>query len=115
MKPKKILDRLKRARKSKAKLLVSSPDKHRLIVYRSSCHIYAQLIEPATGNIIAASSDMKVKKGNKVEKAEQVGKDIAKAAQEKKITEVCFDRNGFKYHGRVKAVAEGARGEGLKF
>lgn len=87
----------------------------RLYVYRSNTHTYAQLINDTTNQTLASASDMKIKKGTKVEKAGEVGKEIANLAKEKKITEVVFDRGGYRYHGRVKAVAEAAREAGLKF
>ena len=88
----------------------------RLVVFRSLLHTYAQLINDETGVVLASSSDMKSKaKGTKSEKAKEVGVELAKLAKEKKIESVVFDRNGYKYHGRVKAVAEGAREGGLIF
>ena len=87
----------------------------RLVVFRSLLHTYAQLVDDESGKTLVACSDIKEKgKGTKVEKAKKIGTDIAKKALEKKITEVVFDRNGYKYHGRTKAVAEGAREGGLK-
>ncbi|MBA4336291.1 50S ribosomal protein L18 [bacterium] len=90
-------------------------DKPRLVIYRSNTAMYAQLIDDNTGKALAAASDMKMKSGTKMEKAKNVGTDLAKKALEAKITTCVFDRNGLKYHGRVKAVAEGAREGGLKF
>lgn len=86
----------------------------RLSVFRSASHIYAQLIDDETGKILVSANDMKMK-GKKVEHAMEVGKLIAKHALAKKIEAVVFDRGGFVYHGRVKAVADGAREGGLKF
>ena len=86
----------------------------RLSVYRSLSHIYAQLIDDATGATIVSCDDTKVKAGKtKTEKAYEVGKEIAKLAAEKKITKAVFDRGASKYHGRVKALADGAREAGL--
>jgi len=88
----------------------------RLVVFRSLNYTYAQLINDENGTVLGSSSDLKSKeKSSKVEKATKIGEEIAKVAKEKKIIEVLFDRNGYKYHGRVKAVAEGARSGGLKF
>lgn len=88
----------------------------RLVIYKSLLYTYAQLVNDEKGQILAASSDVKEKtKGTKSEKAHKVGMEIAKKAVDKKITEVVFDRGGYKYHGRVKAVAQGAREGGLKF
>ncbi|MDA1061269.1 MAG: 50S ribosomal protein L18 [bacterium] len=89
-------------------------DRPRLVVFRSLSNTYAQLINDEDGKVLVSSSDLKSKaKGTKVEKAKIVGEEIAKLAKEKKIIKVVFDRNGYKYHGRVKAVAEGAREGGL--
>ena len=89
----------------------------RLFVFRSGKHIYAQLIDDEKSKIIAEASDLAEKKikENKVEKAEKIGKLIAQKAKKIKIERVAFDRGGYKYHGRIKAVADGAREEGLKF
>lgn len=91
-------------------------EKPRLVVYRSLLHIYAQLINDEKGVTLVESSDLKMKgKEKPVEKAKKVGEELAKKATEKKITRAVFDRNGYKYHGRVKALAEGARNGGLNF
>ena len=88
----------------------------RLSVFRSVKHIYAQLIIDEKGKTILAIDDRKIKgKKTKIDKALEVGKLIAKEAISKKIEKVVFDRGGYKYHGRVKAVADGAREGGLKF
>jgi large subunit ribosomal protein L18 len=92
----------------------------RLTVFRSNNEIYAQLIDDSTcKTLVAASSTEKTlakeKSKSKVEKAKSVGAAIAKKAVGKGITSVVFDRNGFLYHGRVKALADGAREAGLKF
>lgn len=90
----------------------------RLCVFRSSKHIYAHLINDELGRTIISATDTQVKKRvkkGKIEKAREVGRLIAKKALEKKIRKVIFDRGGYKYHGRVKALAEGAREAGLKF
>jgi len=85
----------------------------RLCVFRSNQHIYAQLID-SDGKILGLAKDTDIKKGSKIDKATEIGKRIAKIAIEKKLEKVVFDRAGYKYHGRVKAVAEAARAEGLK-
>jgi len=88
----------------------------RLVVSRSIDHIYAQVIDDDKGLTIAAASDLKIKsKGKKTDIAREVGKVVAKEAQAKKVKSVIFDRGGNKYHGRVKALAEGAREGGLEF
>jgi large subunit ribosomal protein L18 len=91
----------------------------RLSVFRSNADIYAQLIDDANGVTIAGASsrqkDIAAQKAPKVEKSKMVGESIAKKAIELGITKVVFDRSGYIYHGRVKAVAEGAREGGLQF
>jgi len=87
----------------------------RLCVFRSSKHIYAQLIDDDKALVLLKADDFEVKKAKKIETAKQVGQLIAEKAIEKKITKVVFDRRGYKYHGRVKALASGARAGGLKF
>ncbi|MBO8165285.1 MAG: 50S ribosomal protein L18 [Brevibacillus sp.] len=91
----------------------------RLNVFRSSKHIYAQLIDDVAGHtLVSASSldkELGLKNGGNIEAAAAVGSLIAKRAQEKGYTEVVFDRGGYLYHGRVKALAEAAREAGLQF
>lgn len=94
----------------------------RLTVYRSLSQMYAQIIDDTTGNTLVAASSLSkeieegVKSANgKVSKSKLVGNLIAQKAKEKNISSVVFDRNGYRYHGRVQAVAEGAREGGLKF
>ena len=93
--------------------------KPRLSVFRSNTEIYAQLIDDETGQTLAAASskekDIAAQKGTKVEKSKLVGAAIARKATELGLKDVTFDRSGYLYHGRVKAVAEGAREGGLKF
>ena len=93
----------------------------RLAVFRSARHIYAQAIDDSAGNTLAASSTIAIQEslkktytGNK-EAAKAVGKDVAKKLIQKSISTVIFDRGGFVYHGRIKALAESARESGLKF
>lgn len=91
-------------------------DRPRLSVFKSGNHIYAQLIDDDAAKVLAAVSDLGLKsKGKKVDKSMEVGKLIAKKALESKIETVVFDRGGFVFHGRIKAVADGAREGGLKF
>lgn len=97
------------------------PERPRLNVYRSNKHIYAQIVEDITGKTLAAASTLskdiadKAKDGKKAEIAKKVGTLIAKKAIAKGVDKVVFDRGGFLYHGRIKAVADGAREAGLKF
>ena len=94
-----------------------TPECPRLNVFRSSSHIHAQIIDDVNGvTLVSASSvDMKLANGGNVEAAAQVGKAVAERALEKKIENVVFDRGGYIYHGRVKALAEAAREAGLEF
>lgn len=89
----------------------------RLQVFRSLNHNYAQLIDDEKGVTLISTSDIKEKKSKdkKTDRAKKIGLELAKQAKEKKITTCVFDRNGYKFHGRIKAIAEGAREGGLKF
>jgi large subunit ribosomal protein L18 len=97
------------------KKVLGSAERPRLAVYRSLKHIYAQVIDDSTGRTLAAASDLSIENGKKGERASEVGKILAQRAKEAGITQVVFDRAGFRYHGRVKAVADGAREGGLEF
>ncbi len=90
-------------------------ERPRLFVFRSSKHIYAQLIDDREGKVLASASDLGLKVKGKMKAAESVGQAIAEKAKAAGIGQVVFDRGGYKYHGRVKAVAEGARTGGLEF
>ena len=90
-------------------------DRPRMTVFRSNKFIYVQVIDDITGKTLAEASDIKMHKGTKVERAKEVGTLIADACKKSGIAKVVFDRNGFKYTGRVKLVADTARGAGLKF
>lgn len=94
-----------------------TPECPRLNVFRSSSHIHAQIIDDVNGvTLVAASSvEMKLENGGNVEAAKKVGKELATRAVAKKIENVVFDRGGYIYHGRVKALADAAREAGLKF
>ncbi len=102
------------------KKVMGTTERPRLNVFRSAKHIYAQVIDDIKGVTVAAASTVQkgVKgtvTGKKVDQAKAVGKALAEACKSKNIEAVVFDRGGFRYHGRVKAVAEGAREGGLKF
>jgi large subunit ribosomal protein L18 len=101
------------------KSVSGTTERPRLCVYRSNSHIYAQVIDDTTGTTLAAASsldkDAKLDNGSNIEAAKEVGKLIAQRAQDKKISEVVFDRGGYVYHGRVAALAEAAREAGLQF
>lgn len=99
------------------KKVEGAPARPRLAVFRSLKHIYAQVIDDTTGVTIASASSVEKElsaKGNK-EGAKAVGSEVAKRAKSKGIDKVVFDRGGFKYHGRVASLAEGARESGLEF
>jgi len=104
--------RLRRAKRTRAK--ISELRVNRLCVYRSPRHIYAQIISPDNLVLVSASSLGEEKTGN-VESATQIGKLIAERAVAAGITKVAFDRSGYVYHGRIKALAEAAREGGLEF
>ena len=112
----------KRRHRRVRKKIFGSADWPRLCVFKSSKHIYAQLIDDTQGRTLAAVSDIKLgdvkaddKLGRKGAAARQVGIRIAEVAKEKGIQKVRFDRGGFRYHGRVAALADGARSGGLEF
>ena len=114
----KKVSRLKRARRSRAKILELRAV--RLSVHRTSQHIYAQVFDTESKVIASASTLQKdvaagLKGTSNVEAAKAVGKAIAERAKAKGVTQVAFDRSGFKYHGRVKALADAAREAGLEF
>lgn len=111
---KKLLLKTRRHKRIRAKVS-GTATRPRLVVSRSLAHLYAQLIDDTSGKTLAAASDLKVKKGSKMERAKAVGLEIAQKALELKIETCVFDRNGHRYHGRVKALAEAAREGGLKF
>jgi large subunit ribosomal protein L18 len=97
------------------KKVTGTPERPRLVVFRSLKHIYAQLVDDVAARTLMTVSDHKVTEGKKTERSVEVGKEIAARAKEAGITRVVFDRAGYKYHGRVKAVADGAREGGLEF
>ena len=102
------------------KKISGTGERPRLVVYRSNLHVYAQIVDDEAGNTLAATSTLTLSKGGaalrpNLEGATRVGQEIAKLAKEKNIASVVFDRNGYLYHGRIKAVAEGAREGGLQF
>lgn len=111
----KIKRRIVRKRKIKSKI-ISDSKIPRLCVFRSNKYIYAQIINNISGDILTSASDKELtKRGKKIDNAAELGKIIAQKALQKKIKQVVFDRSGYPYHGRVKSLAEAARGEGLIF
>ncbi len=127
MKNTKLQSKLRRHLRIRARMS-GNQERPRLVVFRSNTHTYAQLIDDEAKKVVVAASDMKAarssksearakgkKAGTKTESAKEVGATLAKLAKEKGVAGCVFDRNGYKYHGRVKAVAEGAREGGLQF
>jgi large subunit ribosomal protein L18 len=112
-------ERLRRARQTRAK--IAELNAMRLSVHRSNTHIYAQVIDVGGSKVLATASSLDadvrgaLANGGNIKAAVAVGKRIAEKAREKGIEKVAFDRSGYKYHGRVKALAEAAREAGLKF
>jgi len=111
---KKLEKRLRLKKKIRTKVLGTSL-RPRLSVFRSNSYIYVQLIDDSKGITLASSSDLDIKTGTKTERGIEAGKQIAKASIAKGIKSIVFDRNGFKYTGRVKALADAARSAGLEF
>jgi len=119
MSVKKSEARIRRARKTRIRIALQRAT--RLTVGRSNCHIYAQIVTPSGDRVLASASTLEadvrkeLKKGSNKAAATFVGKRIAEKAKALGIAEVAFDRAGFRYHGRVKALADAAREGGLKF
>lgn len=111
--------RIRRSRKTRAK--IAELGRTRLTVYRSNLNIYAQVIDGATNKVLASAStveaDMrkKLKKRSDIAAAAEIGKRIAEKAKKVGVEDVAFDRSGYRYHGRIKALADAARENGLKF
>ncbi|HMV15984.1 MAG: 50S ribosomal protein L18 [Chitinophagales bacterium] len=112
-----VTNKLSRREKIKFRIrkkISGTTERPRLCVFRSNSEIYAQIIDDATGKTIASVSSQK-STGTKTEKAKAVGASIASKAKDANIANVIFDRNGFLYHGRIKALADAARENGLQF
>jgi large subunit ribosomal protein L18 len=95
--------------------LAGTTERPRLNVYRSLNHIYAQVIDDQTGQTLVSASSIKLKTGGNVAAAKEIGKAVAEAAVKQGIKKVVFDRGGYLYHGRIKALADAAREGGLEF
>jgi large subunit ribosomal protein L18 len=124
MKIKTTKDRRKRISLRQRKRIAGTPERPRLRVFRSVAHIYAQVIDDMSGTTVASAASTepslksvfaKVTRGGNVAGAKALGKTIAERLQEKGIKRVVFDRGGYLYHGRIKAVADAAREAGLEF
>ena len=115
----KNIARIRRAQRTRRR--IAELKTARLTVHRSNCHIYAQVIDATGARVLAAASTLEKDvrathaKGGSVQAAAEVGKRIAEKAKQLGIESIAFDRSGYKYHGRVKALAEAAREHGLKF
>jgi len=114
-KPKTRAERRARRHLRVRKKVEGTAARPRLVVKRSLKHIYAQLVDDAAQRTLMTVTDLTVGEGKKSERSAAVGKALAAAAKKAGITQVVFDRAGYKYHGRVKAVADGAREGGLEF
>jgi large subunit ribosomal protein L18 len=118
---KKINDKTRRRLKRKAsirKTIAGTPERPRLTVYKSNSHTYVQAIDDKAGATIAAASNLEKEHrdiGNKVASLDKLGQLIAERLKAKNVTSVVFDRNGYRYHGKVKAIADGARKAGISF
>ncbi len=110
----KDIARLKRKKRIRARVSGTAM-RPRLSVYRSNKHVFAQLVDDTKSQTLASASDLKEAKGTPMERAKKVGGEIATAAKAKNIEMAVFDRNGYRYHGCVKALADAAREAGLKF
>jgi large subunit ribosomal protein L18 len=116
---KKIIDKTRKRLKRKAsirKKIRGTPERPRLTVYKSNSYTYVQVIDDAAGATVAAASNLEKEQrgmGNKVAQLEKLGLLIGERLKAKNITAVVFDRNGYRYHGKVKAVADGARKAGI--
>ena len=117
-----VVDRtLRRMAKVRRNVRRAAGDRARLSVFRSSKHIYAQVIDDAKGQTLASASSLEkdmrdsLKTGANVEAAKAVGKRLAERASAKGVKQVVFDRGGYRFHGRIKALADGAREGGLSF
>jgi large subunit ribosomal protein L18 len=109
--------RWKRRKTGIRKRVIGTPEQPRLTIFRSLSHTYAQVVDDLSGKTLVSASTLQLKAekaGNK-DGAEKVGEEIAKRAKDAGIEKVAFDRNGYRYHGRVKALADAARKAGLQF
>ena len=113
-----MISKIARRNKIKTRIrgkISGTAQRPRMSVFRSNKAIYVQLIDDNKGETLVSASSKGLEGGTKIEVAAKVGADIAKKALDKGITEVVFDRNGYLFHGRIKSLADAARGAGLKF
>ena len=102
------------------KKVSGTSERPRLVIFRSNTHVYAQIVNDENGTTLVSASTLGLSRNGEnlhgnIEGAEKVGREVARLAQEKNIKKVVFDRNGYIYHGKVKALADGARAGGLEF
>jgi len=107
--------RLLRGARVRAKIGDGTAEKPRLVVFRGNAEIYAQIIDDTAGKTLVSAHSLKEKNGGNIATAEKIGAEIAEKAKAKKISKIIFDRNGYAFHGRVKALADAARKGGLDF
>ena len=110
----KKLNKSRRHARIRAKI-AGTASRPRIAVFKSNQYIYAQVVDDESGKTLLSVSDVKAKGGKKAEKALGLGESLAAKMKEKGLTEAVFDRGGFKFHGRVKAIADGLRKGGIKF
>ena len=110
----KQLNRARRHSRVRAKI-TGTKNRPRVAVFKSNQYIYVQVIDDESGKTLLSIYDIKTKKGRKSDKASEIGKSLASKMKEKGLAEAVFDRGGFKFHGRIKALAEGLRKGGVKF
>jgi large subunit ribosomal protein L18 len=112
-----LIQHVRRTRRKRSirKRLFGTPDRPRLTITRSNKHIYAQIIDDVAGKTLVSASSARLKKGSDADAAKKVGEDLAKKAKAAGVESVCFDRNGYRFHGRVQSLADAAREKGLKF
>ena len=114
---KNVLKRKRRHRRKRGirKRVFGTAERPRLTIFRSNQHVYAQLIDDVRGQTLASASSHTLDKGSTVDAATQVGQQIGEKAKSAGVATVAFDRNGYRYHGRVKALADAVREAGLEF
>lgn len=110
----KVLQRKARHQRIRSRIIGTS-EKPRVHVFKSLMYTSVQVVDDESNTVLFGLTDKSIKKGTKVEKATAIGKELAKKLKEAKISSICFDRGGYKYHGRIKAVAESLREEGINF
>lgn len=111
---KKRTGRIKRHKRVRAKI-VGTKEVPRVSVFRSSKHVFVQVIDDTVGKTLFSVSDAELKEAGKIKKSLRAGENLGEMIKDKGIVKIVFDRGGFRYHGRIKALAEGLRSAGIKF